>query len=210
MPLAHVHTPCFAPTPRTYYTGSFFFLLLLISVTWSHILHIGGVLLAKSCLTLATLTLEPTRFRCPWDFPGKNTGVGCHFLLQGIFPTQELNPSLLHNRRILYQLSYKGSPLYITGVDLSSSSNTHILGIFWPSSLICSLHLPNSYLHSGNHQFILSIYGLVFKSHFIVTSGRISFFVMAELFFIVQLTPEQCRGWGHCKPSIWLKISYNF
>ena len=130
MPLAHVHTPCFAPTPRTYYTGSFFFLLFLTSVTWSHILHIGGVLLAKSCLTLATLTLEPIMFHCPWDFPGKNTGVGCHFLLQGIFPTQELNPSLLHSRRILYQLSYEGSPLYITGVDLSSSSNTHILGIF--------------------------------------------------------------------------------
>ena len=29
-----------------------------------------------------------------WDFPGKNTGVGCHFPLQGIFPTQESNPSL--------------------------------------------------------------------------------------------------------------------
>ena len=33
---------------------------------------------------------------CPWDFPGKNTGVGCHFLLQGIFPTQGSNPGLLH------------------------------------------------------------------------------------------------------------------
>ena len=32
---------------------------------------------------------QPTRLRCPWDFPGKNTGVGCHFLLQGIFPTQD-------------------------------------------------------------------------------------------------------------------------
>ena len=32
----------------------------------------------------------------PWDFPGKNTGVGCHFLLQGIFPTQGLNLGLLH------------------------------------------------------------------------------------------------------------------
>ena len=31
-----------------------------------------------------------------WDFPGRNTGVGCHFLLQGIFPTQGLNPHLLH------------------------------------------------------------------------------------------------------------------
>ena len=33
---------------------------------------------------------------CPWDFPGKNTGVGCHFFLQGIFPDQGSNPSLLH------------------------------------------------------------------------------------------------------------------
>ena len=34
----------------------------------------------------------------PWDFPGKNTGVGCHFLLQEIFPTQGLNPGLPHCR----------------------------------------------------------------------------------------------------------------
>ena len=37
---------------------------------------------------------QPTRLRCPWDSPGKNTVVGCHFLLQGIFLTQELNPGL--------------------------------------------------------------------------------------------------------------------
>ena len=41
--------------------------------------------------------------------PGKNTGVGCHALLQGIFPTQGLSPGLLHCRQILYQLSYLGS-----------------------------------------------------------------------------------------------------
>ena len=35
--------------------------------------------------------LQLTRLLCPWDFPGKNTGVGCHFLLQGIFPTQGSN-----------------------------------------------------------------------------------------------------------------------
>ena len=37
-----------------------------------------------------------TRLLCPWVFQGKNTGVGCHFLLQGIFPTQGSNLSLLH------------------------------------------------------------------------------------------------------------------
>ena len=40
--------------------------------------------------------LKPARFLCPWSSPGKNTGVGCHFLLQGIFPTQGVNPGLLH------------------------------------------------------------------------------------------------------------------
>ena len=44
------------------------------------------------------------------DSPGKNTGVGCHVLLQGIFPTQGLNPDLLHCRWILYHLSHQGSP----------------------------------------------------------------------------------------------------
>ena len=40
--------------------------------------------------------LQPTRLLCPWDFPGKSTGVGCHFLLQEIFPTQRSNPHVLH------------------------------------------------------------------------------------------------------------------
>ena len=52
----------------------------------------------------------PSSFLCPWDFPGKNTGVSCHFLLQGIFPTQESNPGLLHCRQILLPLSHQGGP----------------------------------------------------------------------------------------------------
>ena len=43
--------------------------------------------------------------------PGKNTGVGCHFLLQGIFLIQGLNPGIPHCRQVLYQLNYQGSPL---------------------------------------------------------------------------------------------------
>ena len=43
------------------------------------------------------------------DSPGKNTGVGCHFLLQGIFPSQGLDPGLLHCRQIIYCLSHQGS-----------------------------------------------------------------------------------------------------
>ena len=49
--------------------------------------------------------LQPTRLLSPWDFPGKNTGVGCHVLLQRIFPTQGFNLHLLcllHFMQILY------------------------------------------------------------------------------------------------------------
>ena len=48
---------------------------------------------------------SPPGFFCLWDSSGRNTGVGCHFLLQGIFPTQGLNPGLPHWRQILYHLS---------------------------------------------------------------------------------------------------------
>ena len=43
--------------------------------------------------------LWPAKLLCLWDFPGKNTGVGCHALLQGIFPTQGMN---LHLLRLLH------------------------------------------------------------------------------------------------------------
>ena len=46
----------------------------------------------KSRLTLRPHRLQPTRLLCPWESPGKNTGEGCHALLQGIFPTQGSNP----------------------------------------------------------------------------------------------------------------------
>ena len=62
--------------------------------------HVGPkgcvcMLVAKSCLTLCD-PMGPARLLCPWDSPGKNTGVGCHCLLQGIFPNQGSNPRLLH------------------------------------------------------------------------------------------------------------------
>ena len=57
--------------------------------------------------------LRPCRQRllCPWDSPGKNTGVGCHSLFRGSSLTQGLNPGLLHFREILYLLSHQGSSL---------------------------------------------------------------------------------------------------
>ena len=70
------------------------------------------MLVSQLCLTLQLHGLYPTRFLCPQNSPGKNTGMGCHSLLQGIFPTQGLNPGLLHCRQILYSLSHHGSSVY--------------------------------------------------------------------------------------------------
>ena len=54
--------------------------------------------------------LRPYELHNPWNSPGQNTGVGGRSLLQGIFPTQELNPGLLHCRQVFYCLSHQGSP----------------------------------------------------------------------------------------------------
>ena len=67
------------------------------------------VWVALSCLILCN-PMEPARLLCPWNSPDKNTGVGSHSLLQGIFLTQGLNTGLLHCRQILYHLSHQGSP----------------------------------------------------------------------------------------------------
>ena len=56
--------------------------------------------------------LQPTRLLHPWDFPGKRTRVGCHFLLQAMFPTQGSNPVSHIARQKLYCLSYQGSLSY--------------------------------------------------------------------------------------------------
>ena len=57
----------------------------------------GEVCLSLSHVQLLhTHGLQPARLLCPWDSPGKNIGVGCHFLLQGIFLTRGLNLSVLH------------------------------------------------------------------------------------------------------------------
>ena len=54
--------------------------------------------------------LQPARLLYKWNSLGKNTGLGYHFLLQGIFPTQGLIPGLLHCKQILYCLSHQDIP----------------------------------------------------------------------------------------------------
>ena len=70
---------------------------------WKWCVRMSSV--AQLCCSLWPHGLQPARLLCPWDFPGQHAGMGCQLLLQGIFPTQGSNPSLLYLlacRQILY------------------------------------------------------------------------------------------------------------
>ena len=67
-------------------------------------------------------SLRPARLLCPWNSPGKNTGDGCHSLLQEIFLTQGLNPHLLYGQMDSLSLSHLGSPRVIAAAAKSFQS----------------------------------------------------------------------------------------
>ena len=92
--------------------------------------------------------LQPIRLLCPWDSPGKNTGVGCHDFLHGIFPTQELNLCLLHLLHCQVDslpLSYLGS-LYIYIYSKYSSNKK---SVFFSKYRYRSLHVLQILLQSN-------------------------------------------------------------
>ena len=74
--------------------------------------YTGGGLVTKLCPTLLwPCGLKPARLLCPWDFLGKNAGVGCHFLLQGIFWHRDraYTSHVSHCRRILHHWATRGN-----------------------------------------------------------------------------------------------------
>ena len=94
--------------------------------------------------------LQPIKFLCPSDFPGKNTGVGCLALLQGIFPTQGSNPSLLHCRRTLLAEPHE-KPKTDRQIDrdrqvssIQSLSRVRLFATPWSAALQASLSFTNS------------------------------------------------------------------
>ena len=78
---------------------------------------------SESCSVVSD-SLQPCGLYSPWNSPGQNAGVGSLSLLQGIFSTQGSNPGLPDCRRILYQLSQKGSPTILKWLDYPFSSGS--------------------------------------------------------------------------------------
>ena len=107
--------------------------------------------------------LQPARLLCPCNSPGKNTGVGSHFLLQGIFMIQGLNRSLLHSRQSLYHLSHQGSPFSVMLECFSSTSFPNSVSSYFIyfCLFIFSLSACISILCSWFAVVILSIFSLL-------------------------------------------------
>ena len=137
----------------------------------SHIVF--GGLVDQLRPTLWRHGLLPTRLLCSWDSPGKSTGVGCHALLQGIFPTQRSSPDLPHCRQILYRISHQGScdsmdqilsPTRSSVLEeerSKSKSSSRTITILYiaeshPEALINSV--KNSYIEGSKWTVVLMVY----------------------------------------------------
>ena len=89
-----------------------------------HQRNVSCLMWVNESLSVASDSLWPHGLHRPWNSPGQNTRVGSCSLLQGIFPTQESNPGLLHCGQILYQLSYHGSPRILEWVAYPFSTGS--------------------------------------------------------------------------------------
>ena len=144
---------------------------------------------SQSCPTsLQPRELWPSRLLCPWNFPGKNTGVGCLFLLQAIFPTQGSNPRLLwllNSEMGSLPLSQPGSP----------SVNQHLQ--FWAHLVVPQPGFCNSHLLFGSqHPFPFSL-GTVTqmfwgKAPFLIHSAQLCLHLHLHEWIRFSLSPSTC------------------
>ena len=121
-----------------------------------------------TCSVVPNSLRPPTRLVCPWNFSGKNIGVGCHFLLQGMFPTQGSNLHLLH---LLHWQA--GSPP-LAPPRKPSINYTISLCVHIPSLLHKRLYFKKIY----------SLLGLLIYSHFPLLYSQAAF--LCVCFWLLQ------------------------
>ena len=147
-------------------------------------------------------SLQPHGLYSPWNSPGQNTGVGSFSLFQGIFPTQGSNPGLSHCRRILYQLSHKGSPRILEWGAYSFSSGLFQSRNWTGVSCITGRFFTNwairEAIFSGK---ILLIRAWTFASHPIRFSNTISGIQIPP---IQDLWSSKWINLGH--PGMWSQV----
>ena len=162
-------------------------------------------------LSLMSDSLRPhgqqlTRLLCPWDSPGKNTGVGCHVLLQGIFLTQGLNLGLPHCKWILYHLSHQGSPRYWSGQPIPSPGDLPNPGIKLHSPALQADSLthhnhPNWIIHITIHSWCCVLQGFeqMYSDIYTIIILLQSIFIALKIFCYLSIhLPTTTKSSNHC------------
>ena len=122
---------------------------------------------------------------CSWGSLGENTGMGCHSLLQGIFPTQGFNPGLLNCRQILYQLSHQGRAEQVKVLVVQSRPT-----LCFPMD--CSL--PDVSVHGILQTVILEWLAISFSRGSSWPRGWTRVSCIASEFFTIWTTREALKG----------------
>ena len=124
-----------------------------------------------------------------WNSPGKNTGVGSHYLLQGIFLPQGLKPGLLHCRQILYHMSHQGRPLnnltFISPVSAQLLSRVQLFVTPWMAACQASLSITNS-------QSLLKLMSIGRWCHPTISSSVVPFSSCSQSFTASESFPMSC------------------
>ena len=133
------------------------------------------VQLVKSCPTLLQPhELQPKRLLCPWDFLGKNFGVGCNFLFQGVIPTQGSNPCFLYWQADFLPPSHLGAHIVLMKVKVSITVVSHSLqphGL-QPTRLLSPRDSPDKNTGVGCHSLLQGIFGTRDRTWVFHIAGR--------------------------------------
>ena len=168
-----------------------------------------NILIMRACQSLShvrlfvTLWTQPTRLLCPWNSPGKDSGVGIHSLLWGIFPTQGPNLGLLHCRQLLYHLSHQVSPIliiysaHITYLVVSNSLWPHGLQ---PTRLLCPWNFPSRNTGVECH-FILQ--GIFLTQGLKPYLFHLHHWQVDSLLLVWSGEPNSCSTWTQLLCGMW-------
>ena len=136
------------------------------------------VKVAQLCLTLGNpmdcRPLWPARLLCPWSSPDKNTGEGCHSLLQGIIPIQGSNSGLPHCRQILYHLSHQERPTTDSAYDSVSEEYRDTSKTVVINKIVC--------LFAVTAVTVYYVTGIMLRTLYVLCNPHTNFLVKTQIY----------------------------